>query len=269
MDETDTDTMPATEASPGISRRLPAAHELEYLGFTDTAEYFRRLIRFYRDCLKHHERLAILNAIAEDLTKQGQPTSLQTLEGKNYCLRRCGKLIKRENSYARRWERGEDDPAIEMLKLYRFADKENPESRSYGPSEAELICFAVARSLTYIRVMPPPNRSLARNEPKALEDCWALIEAHPYFTKKEKNHKKRALVKNINQHCLDMVIYNFGDQEDIVMKPERIPAFIRAIEASDKRLKVWDRPSDIFLETTKIMHPVPGLWESIELWGRD
>lgn len=222
----------------------------------------------------HYKRLAYRDAIASclgyDMNQEHDRTRLW-----NHVVNE----LNPKRRYGGPWRTGREDIPLDDLRSFA-ADLHLARADFSCPLSDDLLPatkLAIARTITFIRLLPPRNGRTrhelpdAEHLPQTISLCWGILRKHPHYRKK----------KTLNQHALDSIEHEA--KESMWLRPHDIGELKRRLEMGepDPALIFWFWPFVIFKHATRcriesrahrINNPCSVLWNHrldrfAELWG--
>ena len=255
----------------------------------DHYDAFRQVELFFSLSMVHYGRQLLGRAIAD-----WYGLDLKLSAGRDELIER---IIEMNNPYRgeySEWRTGLEDIPLGVLqlcaaKLHLTESNFKPQIK---PDLMDQTRFAIARTITFLRVLPPKSVRDATKLPDAdsfpreLPDCWRFLKGHAYVrwdskrTKVDKNG--RIIVKAaLNQHALDSVNDRFGTS--LCLEPAGIGPFKKLLLARSREplVRHWFWPYMTFKWATEAKlvgtnrrteNPNAHLWNPAcpgypDLWG--
>jgi hypothetical protein len=274
-------------ASPNVQEAI-SEYLYEY-GIHNRDEFADRVRKTFDESLRHYDRVAFRNAIAECWSlNMDDPNSRDEL------YRRVARERGLDRKTGVKWKTGQVDPPPDELKLllYEIAHRGLRLPTLDDPTAP--LRMGVARTLTYVRVLPAQQLrdlrdsaeihaqglNVLRRLPDAnsvpadrMVECWKMLKRHAHY----RNHKGE-----LNQHALDQVRDDFGDC--LWIGPEGVGDLKFKIDTAtfETESRLWLWPWAIFkYSTTENTHstnsgarnPYRWIWSAqytryAELWRR-
>jgi hypothetical protein len=202
---------------------------------------FAAQIRDYLDASQdHYDRLAYRNALAACL---GLDMAREKDRDKLW------KMVADRQGISRKvrgqWLTGEIDPPPDAIKrtLFQLACPGVESKLAAALDLAAPVRMGIARTLTYIQVLPPTETAnvdgLDKHAPADLRKCWAMLRRHVHY--RTPSRKPR---RDLNQHALDCVQDTFGPR--FWLEPNDIGNVMREVERGRKGEHPWHWDFSIF-----------------------
>jgi hypothetical protein len=230
-------------------------------------DFIEHVLNFVNSSFIYHDTRTMIKSIETYLVSCGEKIDTTSIKGRRIFYRRLARFAHSDDpetskGYEDNWSTGTWD--IDRKKIEACFNLTTIERPPPAPSRMRWR-YSIARTLTYIRVLPPhPSHEalLKISDSNPVKNCWHLIRQHPHHLENQK----------INQHCMDEIYYKYCNNIDVAVKHESLGKIKSLIEARDLRIEGWHETWSLFKAITfgflKIPSNTKHIWsnESEQLW---